>query len=141
MFTPPITAMQATSLSYYTSVYAALLACGYVWLSLRTVVLRRKLRVGLGDGGHEALQRAMRAHANFAEYVPLCLLCMYFCELSGAPAWMLHALGTTLVLARLLHARGISSPQMKGPFRPVGMALTLTVMLCATTYLLMNAMR
>jgi uncharacterized protein len=133
--------MHALSASLYTSLYAALLACGFVWLSLRTVVLRRKLRVKLGDGGHDALQRAMRTHANFAEYVPLCLLCIYFCELRGAPAWMLHTLGATLLLARLSHAYGISSQYVKAPFRPAGLALTLTVMLSATAYLFIDYMR
>jgi uncharacterized protein len=124
-----------------TSLYAVLLTCGFSWLSLRTVVLRRKLRIALGDGGHDALQRAMRAHANFAEYVPLSLLCIYFCELHAAPGWMLHALGTTLVLARLLHAYGISSHQVKFPFRPAGLALTLTVLLIANAYLLIDYVR
>ncbi|MEN9842262.1 MAG: hypothetical protein RLZZ612_91 [Pseudomonadota bacterium] len=30
-------------------------------------------RVAVGDGGHPELLRAMRVHANFAEYVPLSL--------------------------------------------------------------------
>jgi len=54
--------------------YAALLALIFVALSVRTLRMRRRLRIAVGDGGDTALLRAMRVHANFAEYVPLSLL-------------------------------------------------------------------
>ena len=53
-----------------TSFYSALLALLFCALSLRTLLLRRKLRVAVGDAGNLQLLRAMRVHANFAEYVP-----------------------------------------------------------------------
>lgn len=48
--------------------YAAVLGLLFAALSVRTLLLRRRLRVALGDGGDERLLRAMRVHANFAEY-------------------------------------------------------------------------
>jgi hypothetical protein len=33
--------------------------------------------VSLGDGGDKELQTWIRAHANFIEYVPLCLILIY----------------------------------------------------------------
>ena len=54
--------------------YAALLALLFVALSWRTIGLRRRYCVAVGDGGQPELLRAMRVHANFAEYVPLALL-------------------------------------------------------------------
>ena len=50
--------------------YAAILALLYVCLSARTIGFRRKSRVSIGDGGDQELLRAIRMHANFAEYVP-----------------------------------------------------------------------
>ena len=57
-----------------TPLYAALLALWFVVLSLHVIRCRREARVSLGDGGNGRLQRAIRAQANFAEYVPLALV-------------------------------------------------------------------
>jgi uncharacterized membrane protein YecN with MAPEG domain len=121
--------------SLTTGWYAALATAMYAGLSLHTVALRRHLRVSLGDAGHEALQRAVRIHANFAEYVPLALLLILMAELCDAPTWLLHAMGGTLLIARCLHAYGLSSQRIKAPFRPAGLTLTLTVMLTASGFL------
>lgn len=84
--------------------YAGLLGLLFLALSLRVVRLRRSLKVGLGSGGHEALNRAMRAHGNFAEYVPLALLLMLLTEAGTTlPAWGVHLLGLTLLTGRLMH--------------------------------------
>ena len=53
-----------------TSVIAAALTIIFVKLSFAVIGLRRKNQVGLGSGGHEDLERAIRAQGNFAEYVP-----------------------------------------------------------------------
>ena len=60
-----------------TPLYAALLGLIFVALSIRTIRLRRRYGVGVGDGNNTELQRAARVHANFAEYVPLALLLIY----------------------------------------------------------------
>jgi len=60
--------------------YAALLAMLFVALSIRTLRLRRRLRIGIGDAGNEQMLRAMRVHSNFAEYVPLTLFLIYLAE-------------------------------------------------------------
>jgi len=64
-----------------TPLYAALLGLMFIALSIRTIRLRRRYRVAIGDGRKALLQRAMRVNANFAEYVPLALLLIYFVEL------------------------------------------------------------
>nr|WP_265324035.1 MAPEG family protein [Aeromonas veronii] len=51
-------------------VYAALLALLFVLLSIRTIRTRHSRKVALGHGDDPAMLRAMRVHANFAEYVP-----------------------------------------------------------------------
>src|SRR5688572_5289215 len=91
-----------------TPLYAALLALMLVGLSLRVIVVRRRARVSLGDGGNPELQRAIRGQANFVEYVPLALLLLLILELSRFSIYFIHALGITLVLARLLHGYALS---------------------------------
>ena len=90
-----------------TPLYAGLLAIWFVLLSYR-VVQQRGHGVNLGDGGDPVLLRRIRAHGNFAEYVPIILIMMGMLEFSGARPWLLHVLGATLLVARLLHGYALS---------------------------------
>ena len=56
-----------------TAIYAAVLGLTFLVLSFKTLLLRRRLRIAVGDGGNPKMLRAMRVYANFAEYAPLCL--------------------------------------------------------------------
>ncbi len=119
-----------------TPFYAALLALIFVALSLRTIRLRRRYRVGVGDGNHAELQRAARVHANFAEYVPLALLLIYFAEIGGGAPLLIHILAITLLCGRLLHAWGVSRVRENYRYRTVGMVLTFSVIISASLSLL-----
>lgn len=119
-----------------TPFYAALLALIFVALSLRTIRLRRRYRVGVGDGNHAELQRAARVHANFAEYVPLALLLIYFVETGGAAAMRVHILCLALLCGRLLHAWGVSKVRENYRYRTIGMVLTFSVIISACLSLL-----
>ncbi|MBK8284827.1 MAG: MAPEG family protein [Ahniella sp.] len=121
--------------------YASLLSLLYLALTFRTILLRRKLRAALGDAGDKSLQRAIRAHANFAEYVPLALVLLVLVEGSGASGLMVHSLGAALLLGRLLHALGISRVREPLPLRMVGMVLTTTCLLVSGAYLLVAFLR
>jgi uncharacterized membrane protein YecN with MAPEG domain len=90
-----------------TPLYAGLLAIWFVLLSYR-VVQQRGHGVSLGDGGDQVLLRRIRAHGNFAEYVPILLLMIAMLELGGQDKMLLHGLGATLVVARLLHGVALS---------------------------------
>ncbi|MDO9488235.1 MAG: MAPEG family protein [Sphingomonadaceae bacterium] len=114
---------------YITGLYAGLLALLFAALSLRVIARRRSTGVALGFGGRPDLERATRAQANFAEYVPLSLMLMLVGETSGLPAWALHIAGLSLLLGRVVHAFGVSRDQEDFRFRVTGMALTLTVIL------------
>lgn len=114
--------------------YAALMALLFVALSLRTIRLRRRFGVAVGDGAHPQLLRAMRAHANCAEYAPLALLLFYFAEIGGAPQALAHLLGGSLLIGRALHAWGVSQERETFAFRVTGMALTLGGILTAASY-------
>jgi uncharacterized membrane protein YecN with MAPEG domain len=108
--------------------YAAFLALLYIYLSVRTIGLRRKLQVALGPGDNPEMLRAMRVHANFAEYVPLALILIYLVEAQGPAVWLVHALGAALLLGRCLHAYGVSQVQETFACRVSGMVLTFTVL-------------
>jgi uncharacterized membrane protein YecN with MAPEG domain len=46
-------------------IYAALLAFFYVYLSARTIGVRRKAKISIGDGGDDEMLRAMRMTCQF----------------------------------------------------------------------------
>lgn len=120
-----------------TPLYAALLGLMFVVLSVRTIRLRRRYRVAIGDGRNTLLQRAMRVNANFAEYVPLTLLLIWFVELHDGPRLHLHALGIALLCGRLLHAWGVSQDRENFHYRTAGMMLTFSVMITACALILL----
>lgn len=112
-----------------TTFYAGLLGLVALALAYMVVRNRRRARVGLGAGGDAALERAMRVHANFVEYVPLVLILMGLLELSGAPAGWLHACGVSFVVARVAHAVGLSRHSGTSRGRFFGTAVTWVVLL------------
>jgi len=123
------------------SLYTALLALLFFVLSVRTLRLRGRLKIGLGDAGNEEMLRAMRVHSNFAEYVPLSLITLYLAVSQGAPAWFIHALCLCLLLGRISHAYGVSQLRENLSFRVAGMAMTFATLLSASAYLLYSYTR
>lgn len=124
-----------------TAFYAGLFGLLFVLLSVRALRLRRKLQITVGDAGNPEMLRAMRVHANFAEYVPLGILLIYFTEVQGAHAAFLHVVCLALFVGRLSHAYGVSQRSEKFQFRVFGMAMTLTTIVVASLYLLLGAVR
>ncbi len=112
-----------------TPLYAGLLGFLFLALSFRIPMLRLRLRVGIGDGGHPELARAIRVQANFAEYVPLCLLLLWLVELEGYSPWFVHCMGLLLLVARGLHAYGLSRTANASRPRFLGTLLTFAVLL------------
>lgn len=119
-----------------TPIYAAICGIILVAFSLRVIRFRQRHRVDLGDGGHPQLQRAIRVHGNFVEYVPLSLILICLLELTGAPPLMLHLLGAGLLVSRLGHAWGLMSRVGTSVGRAVGMVGTFMVILVASVTLL-----
>ena len=112
-----------------TSLYAAPLGLLLIILSIRTLRLRRGFQVAYGDGKRPELVRAIRAHANFIEYVPLALLLCTLTELGNGPPWLVHSVGGTLLLGRCIHAYGISQVDEDFRLRVAGMSPTFTALL------------
>jgi uncharacterized membrane protein YecN with MAPEG domain len=108
-----------------TAVTAAILGLIFFRLSLNVISHRRQHKVSLGSGGHEDLERAIRAQGNFAEYVPISLILIACLELNAAPWWLVAATGLALIVGRLLHAKGINEPPPNFGLRVLGMKFTL----------------
>ena len=123
-----------------TPLYAGILAILFFVLSMRVVALRGH-GASLGDGGNPALQRRIRGHGNFAEYVPLILLMMAMLELSRYSIYLLHAMGITLVAARLLHAYALSFTEKFKFGRFWGTALTFGLLLVGGVLCLYQGLR
>jgi uncharacterized membrane protein YecN with MAPEG domain len=90
-----------------TAFYLGVLALLYAVLGLRVTRLRRGHRVLFGDGDNIKLRSAIRAHANFAEYVPIIVLMVALLEMSGMPGIRVHLLMAALLVSRLLHPLGM----------------------------------
>jgi uncharacterized protein len=108
--------------------YAAALTLLYIALTFFVIRQRRSAKSSLGTNGSKALERAVRAHGNFIEYVPLALILMLIAEMRVAHPYILHAVGIALVVARTLHALGISNMNEDFRFRITGMMMTFGVL-------------
>ena len=107
-----------------TPYYASLLALIYVALSFNVIRLRMKLQIALGDGKDKQLRRAIRVHGNYAEYVPLTLIMIYFVEIQSQNLLLVHGLCSAFVLARLSHIYGVSQIRENIAFRTFGLFIT-----------------
>src|SRR3546814_3776476 len=77
---------------FVTPLYAALCGLLLMVLSVRVILLRRAMKVGLGDGDQPVLRRAIRVQANCAEYVPLALILLLLLERSEEHTYELQSL-------------------------------------------------
>ena len=84
------------------------------------------------------LEKAVRAHGNNTEYVPIILIGLGVMAMTGASAQTISILGGTLFVARIFHAYGIQQPKMPNIFGMVGNIVTWLVMLCVATTLVMQ---
>ena len=116
--------------------YAAILALIYIILAIRIMNLRGSAKAAVGTGGNIRLERAIRAHGNFAEYVPLALILLIAMEMQRNSIYVLHILCIILVLGRVIHAFGISQENEKFVFRATGMSLTFLVLIVASVAVL-----
>src|SRR5438034_6012059 len=123
-----------------TATYLAILALLYTVLALQVGRLRQRDRAAFGDNGSLALRSAIRAHANFIEYVPIITLMVAMLEMSGLPAMRVHLLMGALLVSRLLHPFGMYAAPDTLQFRICragGMTITIALLTaCALLVLL-----
>jgi uncharacterized membrane protein YecN with MAPEG domain len=129
---------------HITAGYLAVLALVYSVLAMQVVRLRRSNRAAFGDADNLALRSAIRAHAHFAEYVPITALMVMMLEMSGLPPLRVHLLMAALVVSRLMHPLGMYA----GPttlafriFRTGGMTLTITLLIVCAVAILSRLLR
>src|SRR3954470_5237 len=124
-----------------TGFYLGLLALVYAALALEVARLRRGNRVVFGDGENIKLRSAIRAHANFIEYVPIIALLVAMLEMSGMSATRVHVLMGSLLVSRLLHPLGMYSKPRTWQFgvgRIAGILITLAVLAAAAVSALLR---
>ncbi len=111
-----------------TPIYAILLTGIFLVLSSRVIISRRTEKIAYGDNDSPRVHARIRAHANWAEYVPITLLLLMMAELQGVSAVLLHLTGLTLLIARALHGYGMSFNPKWFRGRVWGMLLTFVAM-------------
>ena len=117
-----------------TTLIACILATLFIHLSFAVIRLRRHHKVGLGSGGVDDLERAIRAQANFTEYVPIALILLACLEFNEAPLWLIAILGIALVVGRVIHAIGINQPPPHFSNRVIGMRFTITTLIMLVVF-------
>ncbi len=117
---PAVAALQPPAALMYAGLHGLMLVFLSLW------VLRYKVRSG--TRGAATAERMSRVQGNFLEYVPMALILLWLVELGGTPAVVLHALGLTLFVARLLHAWGLGRTAAANYPRMIGALLTFLVL-------------
>lgn len=127
-----------------TALYASLLTLWFVFLSMRVIALRGNPMFAfltLGASPEDMLERAVRAHGNFAEYAPIMLILLYLLETvpaASATSATLHALGSAFLLGRLMHGVCFGFMSSSMALRIGGTALTLFPLMGAAILLLIS---
>ena len=130
MTEPLMQAVQAAAL------WTGLLILLMLVLSGVVVSRRRKHMVSFGDGGNADLTAASRAFGNCAEYATPGMIAMLLLAAVGAPVWMVHAVGATLLVGRVIHALGLLFQTRPSLGRVMGMLLTWVALLTAAVGLI-----
>ena len=107
-----------------TALYASLLAFIYIKLSTNVIKLRRVHKVSLGHKDHKDLEQAIRAQANFIEYVPFGLILLSCLEINKIHPAIVFLLGSLLFIGRFLHAKSFTVPGIDNTKRIQGMKFT-----------------
>lgn len=108
-----------------TAIYASILSILMCWLSMNVIKVRRKNKVKYADGGVSELQIARSAQSNAVDYIPITLILLFALEYNGGNIWLLHIVGITFVIARVIHCRSILADKLRG--RILGMQMTFGV--------------
>jgi len=117
---------------FITPLYAGLIGLLLIVLSYNISRYRVRLKIVFGDGGNPEVGRAIRAHANLTENAPLALILLATVEAQGFSTIVLHVLGITLVVGRVLHAYGLTRNAGPSVGRAVGILLTWLMILLAS---------
>lgn len=116
-----------------TGLYAALLSLILLFLWSRVSAARMQSGIALLHGDDPELIYRIRRHANFVEHVPFALILLAVIERGGTRPAVLHVLGATLLVARILHPLGIGAVKTPNALRAAGAGATFLVILAGAT--------
>jgi uncharacterized protein len=108
-----------------TSLYSAILAMLYFYISLETIKARGREKVSLGPGGDNQILHLVSAHSNFASYVPIFLLMLFLLELQQINKYLLHGIAIVFLVGRVLHFLTMRDKERTFKKRKLGMQMTL----------------
>ena len=97
-----------------------------LWLAIRTGAVRRASGIDIGDGGHDALIRRMRAHANYGESAPFIVILIALIEFTCGSSWWLWTASALFLIGRLAHPLGMDGMRLG---RPLGTIITFLLLL------------
>lgn len=117
------------------ALYGSFLAIITIFLAMNVSRNRGRAKAFFGHGSDDALESAIRAHGNAAEYVPLGVVMLVIAEIMGANATSMHGLGGTLLIGRLASSHGILA--RVSATRVIGALLTWLAILGAVAYVLL----
>jgi uncharacterized membrane protein YecN with MAPEG domain len=106
-------------------VCSAVLVILYFALALNVSLTRRRTRTGIGAGDDPAgpMNKAVRAHGNAAEYIPIFVALFLYFLLAGAGGWI-EWVAIIVTACRVLHALGMLMTQSFNrpphPLRAIG---------------------
>lgn len=119
-----------------TPLLAAVFGLMYLLLSIDIIRLRFAHRVSLGTADNPMLEKSVRIHANFAEYIPLSLLLFWFIETISFNSGLVFWLGSTLLVSRVAHVLGMRDSKSLLILRQLGIVGTFGVILVSSAYLI-----
>ncbi len=105
--------------------------CAGILIILHTVLLMLVIKIrakhdqGIGDGGIVNLELAIRRHGNLTENAPIFIIALALLEMSLGSVLSVSVLGYGFVIARLLHAVGLSKDDKPNAPRALGVIATV----------------
>lgn len=117
-----------------TTLSSSVLALIFIAMSIKIIKLRYTHQIAIGHGEHSDLERSIRAHSNFSEYVPLALILMLCAEANQANRLVLSLFACVFILGRLSHAYAFLWNKQHFTFRKRGMYLTFISLLCLSLF-------
>lgn len=122
-----------------TTMAASILGLTLIILSFKVIQMRFRHKTSLGDGGHDPLLKAVRAHGNFTEHVPLALILLGLAEMNGVNQYAVLTAGVLLVFGRLLHGFGLTRDNEVNKMRQFGTLITWTsIIICSISGLMIT---
>ena len=119
-----------------TLTFAAIFGVLHVIFTLRVGNYRRTSKINFGEGGDMELRNRMRGHGNFIENVPIALMLLLLNDLNGLSDMFLMAMGSVLLVSRIVHYLMIVTRSLPIILRPLSMLGTLGTILVSAVLLI-----